>query len=182
MNAIVEQFRQFLGDKLFEQFVRDLHGECRSKNRLRFWQEKRWREFCDLRGAAEGNFEEISGIFLQEYTLERIESAFPRYDPWKCENRNVVECNDPPSPDQVDQIGSALHRVAPFDPLIYRDQHGAVHIKASRYYFLLLDYKSIEALLNELEDIDAELDPDDRFDAVMSLLGQYGEDNGMDSA
>ncbi len=182
MNTIVEQFRQYLGDKLFEQFVRDLHGECRWKNRLRFWQEKRWREFCDLRGATEGSFEEIERIFLQEYTIERIESAFPRYDPWKYENRNSVECIEPPSPAQVDQIESVLNRVAPFDPLIYRDQYGAVHIKASRYYFLLLDYNSIEALLNELEDIDTALDPDDRFDAVMSLLSHYGEENGMDSA
>ncbi len=181
MNAIVEELRHYLGDKLFEQFVRDLHGECRSKNRLRFWQEKRWREFCDLRGVAAWNYGDIAGIFLQEYTLERIESAFPHYNPWKCEIRNLVECTDPPSEMQADQIGRALHRVAPFDPLIYRDQHGAVHIKASRYYFLILDYRSIETLLNELDDMDTELDSDDRFDAVLNLLGKFGVANGMDT-
>jgi len=179
MNETVKAFREYLGDESFERFVRDLHGECERKNRLRAWQEKDWTEFCVTRGMAPWSLEQIFEVFRNEYTREYIEAAFPSYDPWQHEDLKHLDCENPPSDVQADHMGLALDRVAPFDPLTYRDAGGAVHVKASSFFFIVSDAQQMDLLLENLDEIDPALDYNDRFGLVTNALAEFGHENGV---
>ena len=185
MHEIVDEFRQFLGEESFARFLRDLHTDCKAKNRLKFWQEKRWSEFCNRRGMEPWALDEILDTFLEAYpTWEDIEEAFPRGRPREHESLKSVECSNPPSDLQAEQLGLVLHRVAPFDPFVCRHEGRAVHLKTSRDHFVISDYNAIDSLLSDLEDVDGTLDAHDRFDRVMELLAEFrveGANHGLDA-
>jgi hypothetical protein len=81
-----------------------------------------------------------------------------------------------PSDSQAEQLGHVLSRVAPFDPSIERDEDGAIRLKASQYKFVITDHDAMDSLLKALEGVEQYTDADCRFDKILDLLTEAGEE------